>query len=124
MISGALVVPTRNRKVDLALLLFTAVAIGANLWIASPVKEALHRSTEFAPALLWSPLAAVTCLAFALGWLIRGATRRYRLLWVMALCLATLGWPVSCACSAVETLSFRDLGMRCSNAVPASQPGA
>jgi lysylphosphatidylglycerol synthetase-like protein (DUF2156 family) len=115
--SGAARVPSRTLKADGALLFCSAVLIGANISIADNISRALRETPigEFRPILVAAPIAASVCLGFALGWLARGATRRYRLMWLNALCLAAIGWPISCACSSVLATPI-DLNNRCDSA--------
>jgi lysylphosphatidylglycerol synthetase-like protein (DUF2156 family) len=121
--SDAMRVPTRTLKADGTLLFCSALVIGANISIAHNVSRALNETSigEFRPILVAAPITASVCLGFALVWLARGATRRYRFMWLNALCFAAFGWPVSCACSSVLTTPIGGLG-HCHNASPAQAP--
>ena len=120
MTSSAMRAPTQTPKADAALLFCSALVIFANTWIARDVSRALEATSigEFRPMLLSGPIAASVCLCFAVGWFAHAATRRYRLMWLSALCLAALGWPISCACSTVLTTPIGGFG-HCGIASPA-----
>jgi lysylphosphatidylglycerol synthetase-like protein (DUF2156 family) len=121
--SDAMREPTRTLNADGALLFFSALVIGANLSIARKVSDALSTTSleEYRPVLVTAPITGSVCLGFALVWFARGATKRYRLMWLSALCVAAFGWPISCACSSLLTTPIGGVG-HCDNASLAWAP--
>ena len=53
------------------------------------------------------PLSAAVALACGIHFVSRGGTlsRRARLIWLLALCGATAGWPVACSCVSLQGLA-------------------